>query len=409
MSTDVANSLVDAAQAAPETLLDRLRRRAWEFDFFQAVWLLERYGGAGVPVGERGPQARERLRFRPDVSLSFPATDVARLHTFRDPLTDEERLLLEVHFLGLYGVSTPLPLHYAVSVVRATEAVGTEEAGGAPPDEGVLVPGSHPVRDFLDLFHNRLIALFYRSWLKYRYERAFPLQQRDVITGYLLWLIGCAPEWTEATLGVPPVRLLRYAGTLTQHPRSATTLAGLLWDWWGGIPVRVEQFVGQWVPLDPADLNRIGLRNSRLGVDLTVGDQVYDLAGAFQIAIGPVDWDTYVTFVPGGSRFQQTCDLARLYCCDPLAFNLHVTLEPGQVPPLPLVSDARAGALGLTTWLCSGDVGEVSVSFSTAATRALPPAASATPPAAQRSGGAGRSEDRALSTGRGAARLRPDG
>jgi type VI secretion system protein ImpH len=127
--------------------------------------------------------------------------------------------------------------------------------------------------------------------------------------------------------------------------------------------MRVEQFVGQWVPLDPADLNAIGQVNSGLGMNLTVGDQVYDLGGALNIVVGPLDWTTYLTFVPGGFRYSETRALVKLYCCDPLAFTMQVTLSPGQVPPMHLTTDERAGALGLTTWVRSQEMGATTVTF----------------------------------------------
>ncbi|GAG43204.1 unnamed protein product, partial [marine sediment metagenome] len=171
---------------------------------------------------------------------------------------------LEATFLGLYGVATPLPLHYAVRILRAVYrqdgSLVEEPTRRLPgePDVPEREPGSTPTRDFLDILHHRLISLFYRSWAKYRYHVTFGMRQHDEVTDYLLWLIGCSPEWDEATLGVRPLRLLRYAGVLTQHPKSAVTLEGVLFDYWRDIRVAVESFVGRWVPLKRSDLNGIG-------------------------------------------------------------------------------------------------------------------------------------------------------
>ncbi len=368
------------------TLLERLCQRAWEFDCLQAIWFLDRYicgtgleadttaAGPTIPVGERGPIARERLRFRPDVSLGFPPTDLRRVFTCHQPDTDLTYYVLEVAFLGLYGVSTPLPLHYAIDILRAAEPGGTAGSAAAIGREALpdSVVGVSPTRDFLDLLHHRLVSLFYRAWLKYHYERMFGSPQRDLITGYLRLLIGCPSAYDQTVLGVPPIRLLRYAGLLTQRPKSAVMLEGLLTDYWSDVPVRVRQFVGQWVPLEPSDLNRCGLANSRLGVDLTVGEQVYDLGGAFCVCIGPLDWKTYLAFVPGGPRFRQTRDLTRLYICDPLAFNIEVTLRPGEVPEMQLTSDEGAGCLGLTTWVRTADLGQTTVTFTAGDDTGLP-------------------------------------
>jgi type VI secretion system protein ImpH len=355
-----------AESGSQPALWDKLRAHACEFDFFQAVWLFERFGGGDTLVGQRGPVARERLRFRPELALGFPSTDVRRMLACRQPDTDDPYYLLEIAFLGLYGVSTPLPLHYAVDILRGAER-STTPSPGAPPERPAsgsdTSSATSPVRDFLDIFHHRIISLFYRSWLKYRYERMFAAPDRDALSTYLCLFNGCPPAFDEPTLGLSPIRLLRYVGVLTQRPRSATTLAGVLFDYWDGIPVDVRQFVGQWVPLEEADQNRFGLLNCELGVNLTIGDQVYDLGGAFNIVIGPVDWETYLSFVPGGFRFNQTPALVKLYCADPLAFTFELKLCPGQVPQLQLSSGTEAAALGLTSWVRSGDLGQTSVTF----------------------------------------------
>lgn len=363
MKPETAEYRSAAAAGSQPALWEEIPQRACQFDFFQAVWLLERLGGEKTLIGQRGPVAQEQLRFRPDLALGFPATDLLRMLACRRPDTGDLYYLLEVAFLGLYGVSTPLPLHYAVDILRTAERSAAPQPAVPSDRQPGGAPASSPVRDFLDIFHHRIISLFYRSWLKYRYERMFAAPDRDALSTYLCLLNGCPPAFDEATLGVSPIRLLRYAGVLTQRPRSATTLAGVLFDYWGGIPVDVRQFVGQWVPLEEADQNRFGVVNCGLGVDLTIGDQVYDLGGAFNVIIGPVDWETYLSFVPGGFRFKQTRALVKLYCFDPLAFTFELKLRPGTIPELQLTSDPGAAALGLTSWVRTGDLDETSVTF----------------------------------------------
>ena len=350
-------------------LLERMLQQGWKFDFFQAVWLLERYCGEHTPVGQRGPVSSEPIRFRPHVSVGFPPTDVRRITAFRGDNEAEPGFRLDVTFMGLYGVSTPLPLHYAIEMLRSVEPYG---APGDPPAEEsstgkVAVEeratDSNPTRDFLDIFHHRLLSLFYRAWTKYRHDVVFGMPGRDTITDYLLWLIGCPRHYDEAVVGVDPIRLIRYAGLLTQHPKSAVSLEGLLFDYWNGVEIRVEQCVGRWVTLNAADLNGIGVVNSGLGVNLTVGEQVYDLSGQFNISVGPVDWQTYLSFLPSGEWFAQMRSLVRLYCSDPLAFTIEVKIEAGEIPQTQLTSDEQAGRLGFTSWALTGEGPETSVKF----------------------------------------------
>ena len=357
-----------AASPSEGALLERLLTRGWQFDFFQAAWLLERYCGDRMPVGGRGPVSDELIRFRPEVSMSFPATDVRRITARRGAGGADLHYRIDVTFMGLYGVSTPLPLHYAVDILRAVEPYQARPTGEAAADAAEPADSdgdSTPTRDFLDIFHHRLVSLFYRSWAKYRYHVTFGMPGRDTITEYLLWLVGCARGHDEAALGVNPARLIRYAGLLTHHPRPAVSLEGLLCDYWHGMPARVHQCIGRWVPLTPADLNVLGMTNCQLGVDLTVGEQVYDLSGAFNITLGPMDWATYLFFLPGEWGYEQTRSLVHYYCSDPLSFTIEIKLLPGEAQPMHLSTDDEAGRLGLTSWVGEGEAAETSVTFVT--------------------------------------------
>lgn len=345
----------------------RLFSSGWKFDFFQAVWLLERSLRDSASVGAGGPVSRERIRFRPHLSMGFPATDIRRVALVDDADGGPGNYQLDVTFMGLYGVATPLPLHFAIDVLRSVELRpdAVPAAAGADGTAADTSFGSSPTRDFLDVLHHRLISFFYRSWTKYRYDVAFGIPDRDRITDYLRWLIGTPPATDPATLGLPPLRLLRYAGVLTQHPRSATTLEGLLYDF-GGIPAVVRQFIGRWVALSTADTNRLGAVNSGLGVDLTVGEQVFDLCGLFRVVFGPMDWATYRSFLPDGERFKQAQKLVRLYCGDPLSYSFELRLKAGEVPVMELTSSEGGSRLGYTSWVRTDEMPETSVVFEAA-------------------------------------------
>lgn len=372
-----------------QSLARNLIQAPWRFDFLRAAWLLERYLAPSVVSGGRGPVAGEIFRFRPHIMMGFPATDVRRVSAIGETPDGLPVFRMDVTFLGLYGVASPLPLHYVVHVLRSAEL----EAGDVPgleieADAGDREPGAmarsaaaaasrsvgeiaeqqsdrSPVRDFLDILHHRIISFFYRASLKYRYDMSFGIPGRDDMTRYLLMLMGVSPDAEDRTLGVDRIRLLRYAGVLTQHPRSAITLEGLLSDYRRAqYPVSVRQHVGRWVALPQEDMNRTGLANSRLGEDLVAGEQVYDLSGSFSIEIGPVDWETYLELLPDQRSHLETRALVKLYCADPCAFTIEIKLLPGVVPETRLASEGDAGRLGLTSWVRTRDVPETSVIFS---------------------------------------------
>ena len=372
--------MIDPAQdnqmrSGGETL-ERLLTRGWEFDFFPAVRLLQRFANADADIGDRGPVSAESIRFRPRLSVGFPSTEVGRVATER-AADGRTRYRLDVTFMGLYGVSTPLPLHYSIDLLRSVDPyVPVDRADGEAdasspfdPNEPSCGPGdTNAVRDFLDIFHHRLISLLYRSWTKYRYCVLFDDAQRDRLTEYLLHMIGLSPDREDRTIGVDPVRMIRYAGVLTQHPRSAVTLEGVVSDYLGGLETQVESFRSRWVPVMETDQNRIGAANCRLGEDLTVGEWVYDLSGAFNLAIGPLDWDTYKRFLPGRDGHAEVRSLVSLYCQDPLWLTIELRLKAREIPELRLTCDDDAGMLGMTTWVRTAEIGETSVTFDESST-----------------------------------------
>lgn len=384
--TEGANSTTQTSTGGG--LLDRLLTRGYEFGFFRAVWLLERFVADGEPVGHRGPVGKESFRFRPDVSLGFPATDITRIAACNDAETGHRFYRIDETFLGIYGVSTPLPLHYAFDILRdaaKAEVPQDQSQGTVDGRHGERADDSTPTRDFLDIFHHRLISLFYRSCLKYRYSLQFGMTGRDTVTSYLLWLLGLSKDATADSIGLPPLRLIRYAGALTQHPKSATVLGGIISDYWEGLDTRVEQCVGRWMPIPLSDMNRMGGVNCSLGESLTVGEQIYDLNGAINVALGPVSWEAFQAFLPDGLGFQETRSLIRLYCTDPLSFTIEVELLPGEVPEMRLGGDEGGGRLGYTSWIRTDEVPATSVFFDSESPGPLPQLAPAEVPDDERS------------------------
>lgn len=349
--------------------LQRVSAEGHRFDFFQIVWLLQRFMHDKSPVGHEGPISKEPLRFRPHLSMGFPATDVRRVTPLHDDEGNIDRFRLDATFMGLYGVATPLPLHYAIRVLRTVQEQNRSAGVDARPqragdaNEADTFFQSSPLRDLLDLVHHRILSFFFRAWLKYRHYAAFCLPRADAISDHLSWLIGCPPHFDDASLGIPRLQLIRYAGMLTQQPRSASSLEGMLKDFWPRLPFQTRQAVGRWVALPPGNLHRMGKANSALGVDINVGEQVFDLSGAFDIILGPVDWATYQAFLPDAGEFKRIRSLTRLFCVDRLGFSVEIQLLPNQVPEMTLGGSGPGSRLGYTSWVRTDPMGPVSVRF----------------------------------------------
>ena len=82
-------------------LIEQLLKNPREFDFFQAVALIEKYQSDESPsLLQNG-----KVKFSPTIGLGFPSSDINAVDTNSVPV----QFLLS--FMGLLGVSSPLP-HY---------------------------------------------------------------------------------------------------------------------------------------------------------------------------------------------------------------------------------------------------------------------------------------------------------
>lgn len=304
---------------------------AERYSFFQLVRLLERYHQPRARVGGEGPASGEILRFRPDASLGFPASDVVSVEEIPAGEDQPARVRITTSFLGLYGSTSPLPVFY------------TEEMLRRDPDED-------PVRAFIDLFHHRLISLFYRCWEKYRYHIQFEGEGKDAFSRRMFGFIGLGTAGLTDRTGLPAARLIRYAGLLTQKPRSAAALEGMVSDFFGGIPVHVVQWVARWVTIQPEQRIRLGVGNNRLGVDASLGEKVLSRSAQFRVALGPMRYDAYLSFLPDGESFRMLNALIVLFLNDPLEFDIELQVHGEEILPLQLKSQG-GGRLGWTTWL----------------------------------------------------------
>ncbi|MEA5115359.1 MAG: type VI secretion system baseplate subunit TssG, partial [Geobacteraceae bacterium] len=323
------------------TLIGELLEKGHEFSFVQVMRLARRYldpeGEAGIP----GIPWQERVTIRPELSLAFPASDVAKVERNGD------NLRITATFLGLYGPSSPLPAFYTEDLM--------DEASN---DESVF-------RDFLDIIHQRLYHLYFACWSKYRLLIRIVEENNPIDRERLLCLIGLGEK--ELSESIPDsYNLLRYTGILTQHPRSATGLAAMLRDMLGMKDLRIMQNVKRMVPIPADQRMRLGLGNCRLGIDTVLGSQIADRMGKFRIRIGPLTWREFNDHLPGTARHEKLTRYTRFYLTDPLEVEVELVLAAGEARPI-VLGDPEA-RLGLNTWCFSGDsLGEVSAVFRMAA------------------------------------------
>lgn len=373
---------------SPPDLIEELLSNPEQFDFFQAVRLIEQAVAEQKHAqtvsrvgGDEGPHT-EPLRFHALPSLTFPAGDISGVRiptpsTRDEPATDEktppgtrqtEPLPWPVHmtvpFMGLIGPNGTLPQHYTSLVIERIH----------------LRRKDYALREFLDLFNHRAISLFYRAWEKYRFPFAFERTLRDgtpnsdMFTTCLFSLVGLGLRPLRERFSFDDHAILFYGGLFAARTRNARCLEQCLSSYFG-IQASVQQFCGRWLYL-PEDSQsslptsaRPGGLNCALGESTVVGSQVWDVQSRIRITVGPLTWNEFTQLLPGKERLKSLTELIRFYTGIELDFDVQLILRRQEVPLCRLAEDdSYQPRLGWDTWIggaadSDSDVGDAVFRF----------------------------------------------
>jgi len=351
--------------AAP--LLAHLAERCHEFDFFQAVRLLDvefgkqEYPRIGYSESRRGDSIhfgqRPFLDFAPR-TLDFWSEQPVESCRFEKPV-------LLVFFLGFFGPNGPLPLHLT------EHAMACEHRG------------DFCFSNFANIFQHRFLSFFYRAWAGCRLAVDFDRQDRQRF-GRFIGSLGGSPDAlgdrtgtdrqltpdpipaTDSSIktggnAIAPPRLrksvrenwprLFFAGRLSSRSRNADGLASILSVYFG-VTAEVKTFIGRWLDLPPGSESRLGSRagSALLGQALILGTRIWDCQGSFRIRLGPLKYSQLERLLPGTSGAARLRKWVTEYAGPELHWDVQLILAKEEIPPTLLNGECR---LGLTTFLYS--------------------------------------------------------
>ncbi|RMH10691.1 MAG: type VI secretion system baseplate subunit TssG [Planctomycetota bacterium] len=326
--------MADAHRSETYALILRLIEKPYSFDFFQAVRRLDCARTSGEPIGLSTRLGMDPVRFGQNVSMAFAPSTIASV----EQGTGGRAHRFKVNFMGLLGPNGPMPLHL-------TEYVYEREHNF---HDGTLA-------NFLDIFHHRMISLFYRAWAVNQptasFDRAAVDPLSDRIGTYVASMAGLGSPALRERDRVNDLAKLHYIGRLAFQAKNAEGLEAIISDFFR-VPARVIEFVGHWMDL-PAD-SRCKLgdspRTGSLGATAVVGSTIWEVQQKFRIRIGPVGLQAYQRFLPTGQSFGRLVDWVRNYVGFEYRWDAQLVLDRREVPDTRLGSSGR---LGWTTWLCT--------------------------------------------------------
>ena len=321
---------------AAHALILRLMEKPYAYDFFAAVRRVEVTKNTPARTGASQRLRDDPIRFTQEPSLAF-APSTLRSYT---PGARGQPDRMSVNFMGLFGPNGPLPLHI-------TEYARDRERNAR--DRSFV--------RFVDIFHHRMIALFYRAWAvnhaSVSFDRIAEDPDSDRFGTYIASIVGLADRSLRRRDAVPDIAKQHFAGRLAQQSKPPEGLAAILSDYFG-MPCRVEEFVGQWIDIPESDRLRMGTDPAigRLGESAVVGARTWDCTQKFRIVIGPLSLEQFHRLLPTSRAFARLVGWVRNYIGYEFEWDAQIILKKNEVPCARLGGDGRSppSMLGWTTW-----------------------------------------------------------
>jgi type VI secretion system protein ImpH len=312
----------------PLTLVERLRRDAKQFHAFQALRLIECANPGHARLGRGNKAGLEPVRLGHDAHLRFSSAQVTSYES--GDSTRPPRLALD---FGLLGADGPMPLHLT-EYVRARS----------------LHRQDRTFERFLDMFQHRMSSLLYRAWADAQPVIGLDRAGDDRFATYVRSLCGIEQADSGPDSTIEDSARLGAAGLLGDRRRHASGLAAWLSDEFE-VPVRIESFVGQWLPLPDAAGVRFGSRQrGPLGAGYVLGRRIWDRQQKFRVVIGPLSNAQCERLQPGTARLRRLAQWVRLYAGPAHDFDVELRLTHDAAPAMRLGAKTR---LGRHTWLGS--------------------------------------------------------
>lgn len=312
----------------PVALERMLEARAARMDFFQVLRLIENAHPHLPRIGASLRPRDDAVRFGQDPSMAFQPTALGRF----SGANGEQRARLAVNFFGLLGANGPMPLHL-------TEYVRDRLRNG----------GDATLAAFLDVFHHRMVALFYRARASAEPTISLDRADQDRFAAFVGSLCGIGAPGLSERDEIGDFARLHFAGLLASRNRPAAGLVAILTAYFG-LPVRLEQFVGHWLRLPPEACSRLGgaEQGNRLGQSCVLGSRVWDCQHKFRLVFGPLDYADYLRLLPGGASLGRLQAWVRSYAGLAIDWDVRLILKKEHSPPLRLGGATR---LGWSSWL----------------------------------------------------------
>lgn len=313
----------DTRQGARDlTIFDRLIAEPETFHIFHALRVIEARFAEGPLMGQSRSPAQDAVRLGQEAELAFPPSSI---RSFAPPGSGPGKMVNR--FFGLFGPHGALPTHL------------TEYA-----HERLVNFRDPTFIAFADMLTHRLMGLFYRAWVTGQPAASFDRGEDGMIERKVAAIGGFAGRHMRGRDAMPDLAKRHFAAHLGGGPRTPDGLTSML-SAFLAVPVRLQEFVGSWLDLQPDDRWQLGSA-AGLGQATSIGNRVWSRAAKVRLVLGPMGLPDFNRLLPGGQAMARLRAIVRSYLGDALDWDVNLILRADEIPAAVLGGNAALGHRG---------------------------------------------------------------
>jgi type VI secretion system protein ImpH len=323
----------DGARSDHLTHFAQMLEQPEKYHVFHALRILEAQFPDMPRLGETSRPRQEAYRLEQEAELAFPPSTIAAIIP---PKNGRPGRLINRMF-GLFGPNGPLPLHL-------TEYARDRYRNARDPT----------FLAFANMLTHRLFGLFYRAWAVAQPGPSFDRsvkgkrlrKESDPFARKVAALSGHYERGFDDRDEMPDLAKRHFVGLLAPSPRHPDGLVSIV-SGFVRAPVKLKQFVGQWLELEPGDRWQLGSPVG-LGLGTSIGMRVWSHAAKFRLRIGPLSLADFERMMPGSPSLARLEAIVRNYVGDTLDWDVNLVLRKEDVPQAVL---GKTTMLGHTSWI----------------------------------------------------------
>ena len=312
-----------------DSAVDVLRHAPEAIDLFALLRYIDAISAPKARLGYSQTPREDVVRLGQHPSTAFAPTTIYSI----DPRGSRRNApLVRILSIGLFGPNGPLPLHI-------TEYVRDQ----------IYNQNDPTLAAFADIFHHRLISLFYRAWADA--QPAVQMDRPDLnrFEIYVGSLSGQGFASTRRRDTVEDQARLFATGQFVRLTRNPEGLCRVLSHYFQ-VPVRLNEYIRSWIDIPSGEQTKLLGKsvNNQLGMGAIAGMRIPDVQSRFRLELGPMTLPEYERFLPGARSNIRLRDWVRQYVSVEFGWDADLLLDAQEVPSSQLGGQQR---LGWTAWL----------------------------------------------------------